>query len=667
MQPQQSFTTFDCWLWIELIGFDNAQNDFGVGAFLENVGCLPKAISLLLFNADFIHLHNGMAEERRLPYDCCSYGGHPRNQERERQDWSNHQLKGLIQELQKRDIAVYFAVFDMFVTQEWIGQHPEILHVRKDGLRLHSVCPWKRLSDGTFYEDFFVEQLVRVMRDYRFDGHHGADGYSHPRIPVYDGDFSDDMVGQFQQASEVSLPPEHGTECDDNPERLRQRADWIWSNHRREWIEFYTDRTTRFWKKVVEALHAEGKKVVLNSAWTRDPFEAKYRYGMDYRRLVEAGVDGFIVEAAAAASETEREESSAKVLLDFTAMLLLIKACVPETPLYFLHGVKDTREQWNVLHHAPTSLEREVHSLSNVYMNDANGRLRRCASGLVVCLADDIRQHEWQWLREIWELAFDGQPQRVVGATVVWSDAALDNQMEDFITTRRWTTHKLLHNLIAHGAPVCSAVNVNDLASVSGPILALNPHLFPDEELQSLIAYTQGPVAMIGVRPDLLPEPAFQLEDATSPGAPWCGVYGENVSVAVPVANGSNMEMPVDLMDLTDPPSFLNDLYCRQASDTFLKICADLIHTCSQGVKVLRPVDGVNMMAYEMETGRLRLFVGNDRHGYVVTQLDVGAKIESIRVLTPYPVFPVEPDGSNFTFKLPGRGMVVMELEMMVT
>ncbi|NCO34626.1 MAG: hypothetical protein AUJ92_15465 [Armatimonadetes bacterium CG2_30_59_28] len=207
-------SNFDRWLWIELIGFDNELEDFGVEAFMDNAGFVPDAASLLLFNPDFVHNHAGMEQARALPFDCCSYGGHPYNEQRTRQEWSSHQLRGLVRELQQRGVKVYVSVFDGFVTQHWIANHPEVLHVRKNGQQLASVCPWKRLSDGSFYEDFFVEQLLRVMRDYGFDGYHGADGYSHPRIPVYDGDFSDDMVGQFGDTTGISLPDDLRGACD---------------------------------------------------------------------------------------------------------------------------------------------------------------------------------------------------------------------------------------------------------------------------------------------------------------------------------------------------------------------------------------------------------------------------------------------------------------------
>jgi len=657
-------SNLDRWIWIELIGFDNELNDFGVEAFMDNAGFVPDAASLLLFNPDFVHNHAGMEQERALPFDCCSYGGHPYNEQRSRQEWSSHQLRGLVCELQQRGVKVYASVFDGFVTQDWLADHPEVLHVRKNGQQLASVCPWKRLSDGSYYEDFFVEQLVRVMRDYGFDGYHGADGYSHPRIPVYDGDFSDDMVGQFTDITGTPLPDDLRGACDGEPNCIERRAEWIWRNLRREWIEFYTERIARFWGKVFAALHAEGKKVVLNSAWTRDPFEAKYRYGIDYRRLVDLGVDGFIVEAAAAASETERQASSAAVLFDFMAMLLLIKAYVPEAKLWYLHGVKDTQEQWNVLRHAPTAVEREVYSLSNLYVHRDDGALQRCASGLVVCLADDIRRHEWQWLREKWNLAFDGTPQRVIGATLVWSDRALEAQMDDFIATRRWTTHRLLHHLMARGAPVHAAVNVKHLDATSGPLLVLNPHLFPEDELHSILDYGGGPVVAVGGKTGLLPEPKFFFEDVYSPNALCCAIYGATASSEVWFGAAEAEDIAEDLIDLRDPTTFIEDLPVRKVSEEFLRGCVVALSDIVRGVRVLEWTENIKTQILEKSVGQWRCFLGNDRHGYLRTQVDAGRSIVRINVMGDFPGVPVQPDGSKFRVRIPGRGMIVVDIEL---
>ncbi len=654
---------YERWLWIELIGFDNTLPDYGVAAFLEHEGFVPHAVSLLLMNPDFFHDHAGMDVERTLPYDCCSYAGHPRNDERERQEWTNLQVRGLVAELQRRGVAVFPAVFDMFITQGWLASHPEVRHVRRDGLLLESVCPWKRLSDGTLYEEFFTSQLLRAMEDYGFDGYHGADGYGHPRIPIYDGDFSDDMVGQFLDAAGGSAGDLAGS-CDGSPERIARRADWIWRCRRQEWSEFYTGRIAAFWRKVAGALHGIGKQVFLNSTWTRDPFEAGYRYGVEYRRMIDAGVDGFVVEAAAAASETERLDSSARVLHDFAAMLLLLRAAMPDTKLVYLHGVKDTREQWNVLRHTPTSLEREVYTLSSLYRSDSAGALQRCADGLVVCLADGIRREEWRWLVGIWERAFAPRPRRVLGAAILWSDRALARLREEFPTARWWTPHRLVWQLTSRGAPIQSVVRVEDLDAYEGALLVAHPHLLPAEEREKVLDYARGPLICIG--PDLvdLPESEVQFEDCHRPDPLVCTAYGLAGGYDVSIEGAGDAPLPGDPMEIREPSSFLEDLLFRPVSDRFLEACVDVLAEAAGSPRVLRAADCTRICAMEDAAGRLVLLIGNDRHGYAAPVIDVGRPIAAVRVLTPFPPLPVEPDGSRFAVKVPGRGAVIVEVTL---
>jgi hypothetical protein len=657
--------SYDRWLWIELIGFDNERPDYGVQAYLDNAEFVPDAVSLFVFNADFIHTHDGLQADGPLPFDCCSYGGHPSSYERERQAWTRFQLKGLIRELQRHGIAVLVSVFDIFVTDDWIGQHPELLHVNRAGDRIRSICPWKRLADGSYYEDFFARKLAEVLRDCGFDGYHQADGYCHPRLSAYEGDYSDDMVGQFVEATGVELPEGLAGESGDRAEVVQQRAAWIWRHARREWLRFQAARIATFCRKVAEAVHAQGKWVVANNALTRDPFQALYRFGVDYRQMAEAGVDGFILETVAPGVSIGGEGGrTAAPHYDFLAMVLLIKSYVPHLKLHCLNSAHDVNEQWDVLRHGPTLLEREIYCNSNLYRWRRDGSLERCSAGPVVCLADGIQPHEWQWLREWWERGFGTTTRRVIGATVVWSDAAHERQLDEFIDTRRWTTHKLLYELLAKGAPIYCAADVRDLAGVSGPILVLNPQLFAEEDLAAVLAYDRGPVIAIGGKTAALPEPDFAFEDCYPPDALSCDVYGAAQEWEVTIAPDGPEEIPEDLMDLPEPQAYFEELYFRKVSQSFLAGCVRVIADCAGAVKVLSRAGVIRVQALELEDNLLRLLVGNDSHYYVITDLDVGREIESVRVVTPFPGTTPAFRGSRFGFRVPGRGMVIVDVAL---
>ena len=48
---------------MELIGFDNRLEDYGVAEFLSRMPVRPDVISILIWNTDLIHSHHGLAED----------------------------------------------------------------------------------------------------------------------------------------------------------------------------------------------------------------------------------------------------------------------------------------------------------------------------------------------------------------------------------------------------------------------------------------------------------------------------------------------------------------------------------------------------------------------------------------------------------------------------
>lgn len=669
--------TYDRWMWIELIGFDNERADLGVEAFLDRAGFVPKAISLLLYNPDFVHTHDPRAGDRAFPDDFCSYAGHPANEERHRQSWTAFQLHRLIRELQRHGAKVYLSVFDLFRSKEWIQDHPELLYILKTGEMWPSLCPWKRLKDNTFYEDFFIPKLVDVMRDYGFDGFHGADGYGHPRVPLFWGDFSDDLVGQFLEATGIELPAEFSPPCGSNRNLIEKRAAWILAHKRRELMGFHVQRIQRFWEKTARALHAEGRQVVVNTAWTRDPFEAIWRYGTDYRKLAEAGVDGFVVEAASVALETLEESDSSRYLCQFEAAALLNKAYVPDVPMWWLHGIKDTEENWNALRHAPTALESEIHGMGNLYLQTPAG-LRRCEDGLVVCLADSIRREEWQWLQEKWSLAFSGRPEELLGITLIWSDRALEAQLEDFMVTHRWSIHRWLHHLLGWGSPIFSVARIEDLDAVSGPVLALNIHLFSRQERERLFSYQKGPLAVLGEKRSFPITPPSPTGEAVDPGALVFGVYRGGRWINCQFEDRPPKDSMASCPGLADPQSWLNSLDYQAVSEEFVKTGADLLEQCIEGIrrkeclsghalKPLRDEKAISIWGMTLAPRMIRLVIRNDHYICVAATIEVGQEIAQVHWRNPFTAARVLHQGSQLTVKVPGRGTAVLDVGLAET
>lgn len=667
-------STFEKWQWIELIGFDNEQRDYGVGAYLENAGFLPAVISLLLYSPDFVHLHEDMSAERLLPVEACAYTARPYGRERARQSWTNYELRGLIGELQQRGIAVYCSFFNMFQyhldgqthSGAWSGAHPELYETSRTGASLAVLNPLRRMADGSYYEDFFVERLTKALTDYGFDGYHGADGYTSPRYCLAEADYSDDMVFQFVNASGVSLPERLSSPCDGDPVRMAERANWIWTNKRLAWIALYADRFTAFWGKVVSALHRDGKKVAFNTAWTRDPFEALFRYGIDYARIAATGMDAFVVETGAVALSVGGAGVEYDPRDEFSAMLMLIKAYVPDMKLICLNTIQDTTERWDALRHAPAALERDIYALANVYgFHGKEGNPVRCSSGFMACLSDGIRRDEWRWIRDRWETGFAGQPERLVGAAFVWSDRALPAELAQYAAGRNYSAHKWLHELMSRGAPVYGAVRVGNVDAVRGPVIAVNVDLWPEEELEGLLRYAHGPVFMIGTMTALLALHVPALANKVERDRLFCAVYAAGeadhiqiVAEQLPDAIGAAH----DPGTIDDAISWIKGLVFASVPDRFLRACAAAMAVSAGSPLVADGSEWITVNTLAVGDNRRRLIIANADFTYKTAYIDMGSPIAQVEVCTDFPGMPIIPDGSRFRTVVPGKGIVIVEV-----
>lgn len=636
------------WMWIELIGFDNTEPDYHVSQFLDNAGFIPDVVSFHLCCPDFINDYQGMAREVALPPDNCSYAGRPYNAERSRQGWTNYQFRGLVQALQQRGVKVYCSVMDAFhafidgahYRSPWCHSHPELWAVRHAGQDSSVISPLKRLADGSYFEDHFVSRLREVVADYGFDGFHGADGMSGPRLPIWHGDYSDDMIGQFAAMMSVDVD----LHCDGDPERAEARARCIWANLRREWCEFHARRWEQMWTKICAAMRQMGKATAFNNVWTQEPFAALHRYGLDYRRIANAGVDAFITETVGAGNEIGAEGVPADLRANLNMMLLFAKAYLPDSPLTCLNCTGDTTENWDVLNHAPPVCEREHYTLGSLFLQDAAG-FHRASAGPVVCLADGIEGCQWRWMGHNWEVAYEATPTRVLGATIVWSEAAHAAEFDDYVAHRTLTRHRLCTELSRRGAPLLSIVNLDDLEAASGCLLVPRPELLPESELARLRAYDRGPVVMIGRGS------GEQLS---------CQVLGRG-DAAKPSADESP-EAPVP-EEIPEPPNYLHDLWCRPVGEEFLGRCAALLIELSETPRVINGLADARVLAYETAPNLVRLLVGNEAHYYIQPQIDLGREIQEVRIASHFPGRPIAPDGATLTARVPPRGMVVLDVQ----
>lgn len=662
---------YEKWLWLELIGFELDAADLGVGAYLERLGFTPTGLSLLITSLNFIHLHDRNNWEKQVfPPEYCSYGAHNVNGERHRQVWTGAKLKQLVDELHQHRIEVCFAVFDYCIEQKpaWLEQHREISYIDRQGQEITFACVWKRFNDGSYYEDFFVAKLDEVMRDYGFNGFHAADGLAHPRLPIYVGDFSNDMIDQFVTSSGVQIPRDIFNPGLTSAVQTRRIAKWILRHHALDWRQFYVRRITAFWAKVVRCLKSMGKWMIYNSAWTRDPFEAIYRYGIDYRALYEAGVTKYIVELAGPALELENwGAQEPRTLYSRMASTLLFRAYVPDAKLVFLNGIRDFNEQYLLLQHAPALFESEIISQFNLFHLADNNALTRCQDGVLACLADGLSREEWRKINDGWECGTEFQPETIGGAVLLYSGKHLYQQLAGFMNDRRWYDYRLLTHLLSYGAPIHAVTQLGNLTKIKQPVVILNPELWDAAELEQVAACQDIPIICIGCATRELP---FHLDPIITEhhgdASPmYCGVLNakKHAGLAPAPTRFTKKAAAKPPVNLKDPASWLDDLYVPGLTKGFLRACAELITGCSRHPQ-FQCVPGETKVEILSKGDVSRLIISNDRKHYDHVTITSDRPVKQVDYVSGFKFCEIMVDGNAFRLKLPPAGMLMADVTL---
>lgn len=635
--------------WMPLIGFDKNLSDKGVSDFLNRTQFLPHGINLFLFHADIVHKYTGLTEEVILPPDNCNYYASPYNEERSRQEWTNYDLKTLLDHLNSRGIDPYLSIMGIDLGnqfhQEWIYEHPEILgHYRTFKGGIHAL---KRFKDGTYYEDFFVEQVCRVMEDYGFRGLHVADIFC-PTSILCDGDFSFDMLEQFSMHTHIKIPDDIASKNDESFEAITRRSDWIWENHRQQWIQFYAWRWETFWKKVCDRLHAIGRKVYVLGMYCTDPFETLYCYGVDLKRIVNAGVD-YLMPNMAANGGALRHNRPWRYY-EQANMMPLTDAFVEGSKKINMLSVKDVTEEWDMIHHNPVLLERDINFLLSYHRQVPNGR-KRCLDGFNICLSDGIYKDEWEWIGKRITGALDKLPKKSLAPTYVWSDHAHYGLLPEYIQTRRWSLHKFMWELSKLGSVNNSIVRAEHITENSGDLFIPNFDLLSEDEKNFIANYRGGSViCTASIENGFHPEtygihPDIYFEDRNS-------VY-KNCAFAFNLIIESKENILKALEEEDRSPEISDPFNAEESHNTlsdympfqkvsigFLKACASLLRE-NIGKLIF---SNHTVIPSLMEDGAIRMMIINDDwYHYANATITIkDHQIKEIKNVSQYPLLPIK-------------------------
>ena len=653
-------TEISCLLWVPLIGFDVRQSDRGAAEYLRRCPFKPEAIALFLFNADVVNLHSGGDENEKLPEDYCNYYGSPRNEIRERQVWTKKDLKILCRSLKSVGVQTYLSIMGAHFLKEdgqetgfggyqpkqlFLEQHPEII---MRGIKFSgNAYVLKRFADGRYFQDHFAEKARETLLYYGMDGIHLSDGIFPPCIQVQNGDFSLDMIEQFMSWTHCVLPPLLLTKRDDRP-IMTERAAYIWKNLRREWINFISGRWEQFFVKLCGEVHSVGKKVMVNNAWTSEPFEALYRFGIDYKSLERAGVDTVCIEDQAVSIYANDPTISEIKMHEYLNTPMIMKAYAPNIRYAGINFAKDSTEEASIIAHLPTAFEREAFSVLNKLYSDGK-KTNRAVDSLFVCLADALTAEEWKKLGQIYEKAFMPEPVKSVSPVLVWSDAAETKMLNDYIETRRFTLHRMVCELAKRGGMLGGAVRIENLLETEGDVFVPNADLLNDDELKILAEYKKGAVmcTFLKSRKFQLPDEAtlyFEDEEIGEEQRLCFAVFGKSLRVAFTEKLGDagyGKDIAGNAANFEDTYVWMEDIVFTKVSGGFLTKAAEVLHACVQNT--VRYPFGEKITVHTNKDGSLRIYAENDDMlKYKQIPVEIVGEIVRVENIMDFPVQPLK-------------------------
>ena len=654
-------------LWTPLIGFDVEQKDKGAAEYLARVGCKPACICLFVNNADIVNYHvKGMPEEKVFPPDYCNYYGSPQNDLRKRQSWTNYDLRQLCGELSARGVETFMSImgvhlspesedddtpqvgmFGYVAKQDFIMEHREL--AIESTLELGYVNLLKRFRDGSSFGDYFIQKAYEAVCDYGMTGLHLSDSIFPQSIQSQFGDFSDDMIEQFTAATKIRLPEKLLLPLKDPASPgIGARSDYIWNKYREQWLSFISSGWEKFFTKLCKVFHAGGKKVMVNNAWTCAPFEAYYRFAIDYKALERAGVDAVCIEdQATVLFMSDGGKYRIHELMNTPAVM---KAYAPKIKHLAINYAKDSTEEGSIINHNPPADEREIYMLTSPLYIDENGA-DRVVDGFFVCLADSLSKQEWDWLQKRYAIAWRNEPACTLSATLVWSDRMMSAYVPEYIATRRMSTHKIVSELSRYGGKIGAVARIENLSRVSGLILVPNIDLISADELEAVANYP-GPVvytSMADKKTDI-GETDIYFEDNSQPRAEYRMVVGgknlgliDYAYITAPLGEaGDRRPLYGEGRYVKDSPIWMTEFVYREPDRKFMRAAGRLVFTAAQDF--IRAGDNDLITVYRLKNGMIRLVIENDDlHHYNPVKVHVnGYKIKKIINGNDFPVQPLK-------------------------
>ena len=631
----------DRWYWVELSGFDNELPDYGVKSYLSR-NQSTTGVSLL-----FAHIDILFAKEEVLAPTACSYGGHEYNRERRRQEWTKTQLKGLVRELRSHGVKVFFSCFDMTDTIT----DPAWLCYGRKGKPSRLVYVIKKLENGTV-GDVVIGRIRDVLEEYGFDGLQLGDGLSSNRPSIENGDFS----VPFCRQSGISIPEKLMGE---DVESYAARRAWILKHKRYEWICFLADAWADFYGKLFDAIK---KPIMFNIAWTRGPFEALYRYGLDYGRCALDRAFAVMIEenSATRAITSPEDEGAVEFSLahrdtfpyEYALMQQQIKLHTNGLQQISLMPISDTQEQWDALRHCPTELTRAIVKRYNNFVWK-DGKFIPCCDAPHYCLSDGIPAEDWRWLAK--QESYRLPPVDLVeGFVGVYNPDALYRDVAQFCRKKHYFGAALQQELICAGLHVGAQVALADVSTFDRAKALLVTDLDTYTAAQKAeFAKTKLPILAVGEDVDL------PLENCTRYTGKYLSVALYNAPVAPDLTSLAGFERMIRRQPLQNGEIWTEPLSHRRVSVDFFKALAE---SMNEAFDLDRAAPDVKLTSYRC-AGEKYVILSNDRHTYYLPTVTTAAPVKGATALMKDKGYTVRCKNNTFTVRIPPRCVEIVKVE----
>ena len=625
------------WYWIELIGFDNKSADYGVDAFLSRTVSIT-GVSLLFAHIDFI-----FSDSEELSDNACSYGGHEYNRERRRQKWTRTQLRGLVAALHDRGVKVFFSTFDMtaeITDPSWLcfnrfGQPASLVYVLKKGVG-----------------ERVIDAIASVLDEFGFDGLQLGDGLSSNRRPIENGDFT----AEFCECSGIDVPKRLMAES-----AYTERRAWILKNRRYEWSAYIARRWAEFYGKLFERID---KPIMFNMAWTRDPFEAFYRYGLDYRSCCTDKAFAVMIEenSATRAITAPEDEGGVDHPLEARDVFTYEYALMQQSVRLFTDGLRqislmpisDTEEQWDALRHCPTELIRATVRRYNNFVY-RNGRFEVCCDAPLYCLSDGIAAEDWRWLakQESYRIP---TPDLIDGFAAVANRKATHRELHLFCKRKSYYGSALHCELVMGGLNISAQLELSEVSDFDrAKCLVVTDLRGYTEEEKATLAEARLPILAVGEDVELpLPRKAYYKGKYVS-----AALYGD--CPPVDLDGLSALDKTVRAKESPQGEKWTAPLsYPRIAKEFFVDLCKEMNEAFRADVSATPHAVKINSFVCD---GDKYVILSNDLHTYCLAEVKTCVGVVEATALMKDKGYKVKINENGFTVRIPPRCVEIVKVK----